>query len=47
MWLLTVFGFFSIVEKPDDRQAGTVTIRARVRARNTRQPRGRLSELIC
>ena len=31
MWLLTTFGFFSIVEKPEDRGAGMVTVRARVR----------------
>jgi hypothetical protein len=32
VWLLTTDGFFSIVEKPDDREAGTLTIRARTRA---------------
>ncbi len=32
MWLLTTFGFFSIVEKPEDRAAGTLTVRARVRS---------------
>jgi ADP-ribose pyrophosphatase YjhB (NUDIX family) len=31
MWLLTNFGFFSVVEKPDDSAAGTLTVRARVR----------------
>ena len=31
MWLITPIGFFSIVEKPADRGAGTLTIRARVR----------------
>ena len=31
MWLLTTFGFFSIVEKPGDRAAGRLTVRARVR----------------
>jgi hypothetical protein len=31
MWLLTTIGFFSIVEKPGDREAGRLTIRARVR----------------
>ena len=31
MWLLTTFGFFSIVEKPEDRGTGMVTVRARVR----------------
>src|SRR4051812_16928182 len=32
MWLVTNFGFFSIVEKPEDKQAGTLTIRARVKS---------------
>jgi 8-oxo-dGTP diphosphatase len=32
MWVLTNFGFFSIVEKPEDKNAGTLTIRARVRS---------------
>ena len=32
MWLLTPFGFFSIVRKPGDTAAGTLTVRARVRA---------------
>ncbi len=31
MWLITNFGFFSIVEKPDDQGSGTLTIRARVK----------------
>jgi len=31
MWLLTTFGFFSIVRKPEDRGTGMVTVRARVR----------------
>ena len=31
MWLLTTFGFFSIVEKPRDRASGVLTVRARVR----------------
>ena len=31
MWMITTFGFFSIVEKPGDRAAGLLTIRARVR----------------
>jgi 8-oxo-dGTP pyrophosphatase MutT (NUDIX family) len=31
MWMFTTCGFFSIVEKPDDREAGTLTVRARVR----------------
>lgn len=32
MWLLTPFGFFSVVQKPADKAAGTLTIRARVRS---------------
>lgn len=32
MWLVTDIGFFSIVEKPGDAEAGTLTVRARVRA---------------
>lgn len=32
MWLLTPFGFFSIVQKPWDRKDGMLTVRARVRA---------------
>jgi hypothetical protein len=32
MWLITPVGFFSIVQKPADRSAGTLTVRARVRA---------------
>lgn len=32
MWLITPIGFFSIVEKPADRDAGTLTVRARIRA---------------
>ena len=31
MWLLTPFGFFSIVQKPDDKKTATLTIRSRVR----------------
>lgn len=31
MWLITTFGFFSIVQKPEDKARGTLTIRARVR----------------
>jgi hypothetical protein len=31
MWLITTFGFFSIVQKPEDEARGTLTIRARVR----------------
>lgn len=30
MWILTVAGFFSAVEKPEDQARGTVTVRARV-----------------
>jgi 8-oxo-dGTP pyrophosphatase MutT (NUDIX family) len=30
MWLITNFGFFSIVQKSDDSRAGTLTIRTRV-----------------
>ena len=32
MWLLTNFGFFSIVQKKDDPKYGTLTVRSRVRA---------------
>lgn len=32
MWLITNFGFFSVVEKPGDRKDGQLTVRARVRA---------------
>lgn len=31
MWLLTPIGFFSIVQKPGDKEAGTLTVRSRVR----------------
>ena len=31
MWLLTTFGFFSLVEKSEDRDGGMITVRARVR----------------
>ena len=31
MWLMTTFGFFSIVQKPEDVGGGLLTIRARVR----------------
>jgi len=31
MWLLTPFGFFSMVQKPGDAPQGTLTVRARVR----------------
>jgi hypothetical protein len=29
MWLITKFGFFSVVEKPSDQGEGSLTIRAR------------------
>lgn len=32
MWLMTPVGFFSVVRKPTDERAGTLTVRARVRA---------------
>jgi len=32
MWLVTPNGFFSIVQKPDDKSSDTLTIRSRVRA---------------
>lgn len=32
MWLITPTGFFSIVQKPSDVKAGTLTIRSRVRS---------------
>jgi len=31
MWIMTDFGFFSIVQKPDDLAAGTLTVRSRAR----------------
>lgn len=31
MWLMTPFGFFSVVQKPDDKKAEFLTIRSRVR----------------
>jgi hypothetical protein len=31
MWLITTTGFYSVVEKPWDRDAGTLTVRARAR----------------
>lgn len=31
MWLITAFGFFSVVEKGDQRASGKLTIRSRVR----------------
>lgn len=32
MWIISEFGFFSVVEKPGDREAGMLTVRARVKA---------------
>ena len=32
MWLITPFGFFSVVRKPADVEAKTLTVRARVRS---------------
>lgn len=32
MWIVTEFGFFSVVEKPGDAKAGALTVRARVKA---------------
>ena len=32
MWIITPLGFFSIVQKPGDLAAGTLTVRARVRS---------------
>ena len=32
MWLVTTNGFYSIVRKPWDREAGTLTVRARARS---------------
>ena len=31
MWLITEFGFFSVVQKPGDAAEGMLTVRARVR----------------
>lgn len=30
MWLVTTFGYFSIVQKNSDREAGTLTVRSRI-----------------
>lgn len=30
MWILTTIGFFSVVQKPSDKEADTLTVRARV-----------------
>lgn len=32
MWLITSVGFFSVVQKPDDKENGTLTVRSRVRS---------------
>lgn len=32
MWIMTSLGFFSVVQKPEDTDKGTLTIRARARA---------------
>ena len=32
MWIISDFGFFSIVQKPDDEEHGTLTIRTRVKS---------------
>lgn len=32
MWIITTVGFFSIVQKPEDKKTDTLTIRARVRS---------------
>ena len=32
MWLITNFGFFSVVQKPDDEGSHTLTVRSRVKA---------------
>lgn len=32
MWLITDFGFFSVVQKPGDAKDGALTVRARVKA---------------
>src|SRR5437016_5925567 len=32
MWIISNFGFFSIVEKPGDKEENTLTVRARVKA---------------
>jgi hypothetical protein len=45
MWLITTAGFFSIVEKPWDRQPGTLTVRARAREDLEALKAGSLPEL--
>lgn len=32
MWIVSTLGFFSIVQKPEDKASGTLTVRARVRS---------------
>lgn len=31
MWIITTIGFFSVVQKPDDVETNTLTVRARVK----------------
>lgn len=45
MWLFTTSGFYSIVEKPWDRDTGTLTVRARVAADLEHLRKGSLPEL--
>ncbi len=45
MWLFTTSGFYSVVEKPWDRKAGTLTVRARVAADLDRLRQGPLPAL--
>lgn len=45
MWLITTTGFYSVVEKPWDRPAGTLTVRARAHADLERLRAGSLPEL--
>ena len=45
MWLFTTSGFYSIVEKPWDRDTGTLTVRARVADDLDRLRDGPLPEL--
>jgi hypothetical protein len=32
MWILTTFGFFSVIQKPEDKEKEMLTVRGRVRA---------------
>lgn len=32
MWVFTPYGFYSVVEKPEDRDTGMLTVRSRVKA---------------